>query len=143
MRVSHPLAAVMIAAAVSSCNEDTGPRLTRYELAEIDGAPLPKTLIDEVGKSVVSGGAVYLSDNGNALRVERFTRYPQNGVALPGSSREPRQYRVANDSIAVGDFASCTASCQAEYVGRFSHDELTLSQGGQGAVYRYRRAPLF
>jgi hypothetical protein len=143
MRIPHPLTALVIVAAVTSCSDATMPRLTRYELADIDGVPLPRTSIDEAGKSVVSGGAVYLSNDGGALRVEEFTRYPQNGVALSGSTREPRQYRITDDSIAIGDFAHCTPTCPADYVGTLADEELALRHGGQGPVYRYRRSSSF
>jgi hypothetical protein len=143
MRFWHPTAALVLAAAVSSCSDIAGQRFTRYDLVDIDGVALPKTFVDEAGKSVVSRGSLYLSNNGTGLRVEAFTRYPQGGLALQGWTREPRDYRVANDSIAFGSFDPCSANCSANDIGRFSRDELTLSYAGQGPVYRYVRSSSF
>jgi hypothetical protein len=143
MGLWHTTATLALAAAISSCSDIAGQHFTRYELVDIDGVALPKTFVDEEGQSVISAGTLYLSNNGTGLRVEAFTRHPQVGLALQGWTREPREYRVANDSISFGSFEPCTASCSANDIGRFSKDELTLSYAGQGPVYRYVRSSPF
>jgi hypothetical protein len=129
MHLSRLTAVLLVSVAVSACHDSTAPILRTYSLTEIDGKPLPITFMGiDVGSTVLSG-TLYLDDAGHALRLNHYRDYSANfgGSTSERSEQLHDDYRVANDSITVGSFGTCTSSCHVNEVGVFSDSVLTLT----------------
>ncbi|HEX9129213.1 MAG TPA: hypothetical protein VF850_08635 [Gemmatimonadaceae bacterium] len=129
MRLSSLTAVLVVSVAVSACHDSTGPILRTYVLTAIDGQPLPVTFMGIDAGSTVLSGMLYLDNAGHVLRVNHYRDYSANfgGSTSERSETLHDDYRVANDSITVGSFGTCTSSCHVNEVGVFSDSVLTLT----------------
>ncbi len=142
MQLSRLAAMLFVSVAASACADSTGAIGRTYTLTEIDGHPLPVTFMGvDVGSTVLSG-SLFLYDAGGAVRVDRYRDYSaNNGQTYNRTETLHDEYRIANDSITVGSFGTCTSSCRLNEVGAFSEAGLTLTTDispRTSPVYTYR-----
>ena len=81
------------------------------------------------GNSTVLSSTLYLDVDGHALRINHYRDYSANfgGSTSERAEKLHDDYRISNDSIAVGSFRTCTSSCRGNEVGVFSDSVLTLT----------------
>jgi hypothetical protein len=129
MQLSRLTAVLIVSVGVSGCHDSTAPLLRTYSLTEIDGDPLPVVFLGVDGNSTVLSSTLYLDVDGHALRINHYRDYSANfgGSTSERSEKLHDDYRISNDSIAVGSFGTCTSSCRGNDVGFFSDSVLTLT----------------
>lgn len=129
MHLSRLTVVLVVSVAVSACHDSTAPILRTYALTEIDGHQLPFVFLGVDGSSTVLSSTLYLDVDGHILRINHYRDYSANfgGSTSERSEKLHDDYRVANDSITVGSFGTCTSSCHVNEVGVFSDSVLTLT----------------
>lgn len=139
MQLSRWTAVLLICVAAPACRDSTGPVLQVFELAEIDGKPLPVTFGGIDTDITILSGKLFLegSGSGHVLRVTHSRGSVGDSQIHEGDSGQRDDFRIDNGVITVGSLNGCISLCPVE-VGTYSRSMLTLSLGETHPVYTYR-----